>query len=69
MRQGQTCKDMFDYLCRGEGERDLDLPAVLLVLDDPVHGRRQAAFLKHRLQRNTKENSVKVQNQQLKRVF
>ena len=60
---------MFDNLCRGEGERDLDLSAVLLVLDDPVHGRRQAAFLKHRLQRDAEENSVKVQNPQLKLVF
>jgi hypothetical protein len=38
------------YRCWSEGERELDLSAVLLLLDDRVNRRGKAAFLKHGLQ-------------------
>lgn len=49
-----------------EGESKLDLPAVLILLDDPVHRRGQVAFQEHRLQGDTEERKsivfhVKVQ--------
>jgi hypothetical protein len=40
------------YRCWSEGESNLDLSTVLLLLDDTVDGWRKAAFQEHRLQRN-----------------